>query len=150
MRRIARIRNPGRLGLMAGLCLCLAVGTLSAEGIAVIANSGSPISTIDRQQLSDLYLGRKKALSGRIKLNLYSLTRDSALRRQFFASMNGMSLAQVDAYWARLQFTGRVYPPPKLPAETDVIRAVSKDVSALGYVSEAALTDEVKVLLWLK
>ena len=146
--RHGRLRAHGaRLLLWAALAAptpCL------AEGIAIITHPTSRLATLDKSQLSDLYLGRKRALAGDQYIELYDHPINSRLRARFFARLNGMSLSQVNAYWARLQFTGRVYPPVQLDGDRELIETVRSHKNAIAYVDGDSLTTDVKVLLWLE
>jgi ABC-type phosphate transport system substrate-binding protein len=118
-----------------------------AEQIAVIANPKGPVSSLSQKQISNLYLGRKKGSTG---LRLFGHSISSGTRAKFFKKINGMSLSQVNAYWARLKFTGQVFPPRVLSSDKAVIDAVRRQKNAIGYINANALTAGVKVVKMLR
>ena len=61
-----------------------------------------------------------------------------------------MSLKQLNAYWARLRFSGEVLPPMTLPDSQLVLDAVSRTRGGIGYVDAALVDGSVKVVLRLK
>jgi len=74
----------------------------------------------------------------------------SSLRESFFRSLNGMSVIQLNAYWARLRFSGEVLPPKGLADSRAVLEAVGSNRNAIGYVDAAVVSSSVKVVLLLK
>lgn len=133
--------------------LCLAA-TAHAD-IAVIVHPDNPLPSMTPREVSNLYLGRTRsfvATDGRNPLpaSIYELPADNPLREVFFHTLNGMDIKQLDAYWARLRFSGEVLPPPVLPDSRSVVDAVSRKRNAIGYVDAAAVSASVKVVLRLK
>jgi len=59
-------------------------------------------------------------------------------------------LAQINAYWARLMFSGRATPPRMLPDTSSILQAVSQNRDAIGYVEDDKLSTTVKVLFYLE
>jgi len=141
--------------LILSLVSCLlGIGT-PAEAradIAVIAHRDNPVQTMSAHELSDLYLGRSRSLGGgdrKVFVTPYEHPADSSLRENFFRKLNGMNLKQLNAYWARLRFSGAVLPPDTLPNSRAVIEAVGKNRAAIGYVEADSVDSSVKVLLRL-
>jgi len=148
-RRAGNWVKRGRVMLFS--CVILLMAPLCrAEYIAVITHPDNPLSEISRKQLSNLYLGRNKAIENNRFLELYDHPDNSAIREDFFERLNGMSLSRVNAYWARLRFTGRIFPPTSLLGDDEVIEAVKHNKQALSYVDGESVTADVKVILWLK
>lgn len=128
----------------------LGIQELAWADIAVIANRTGKLTRITPGQLSDLYLGRSRSLPDSTSVQVIELTRNSTLRERFFRRINGMTLRQVNAYWARLQFSGQVLPPPALEDETSVLAAIRDNPNAIGYVDAASVDESVRVILTLK
>lgn len=119
--------------------------------IAIIAHRNNPLRSLTPREVSDLYLGRLRSLPadpGSLPA-LYDHPSDHELRARFFHLLNGMSLKQLNAYWARLRFSGAVLPPYTLPNSRAVVDAVGKNPVAIGYVEAGSVDDSVKVLLRL-
>lgn len=122
------------------LALLLLLVTLAMPAraeIVVIVHPDSPIQNLDLRTLSDLYLGRIRQIDGERVLTL-DQANNSPLRSRFFALINGMDLLRVNAYWARLQFSGDMQPPPQLHDSQAVIDAVRRNRLAIGYVDTSA------------
>jgi ABC-type phosphate transport system substrate-binding protein len=138
------------------VCLLSLVWQPAARAdIAVIVHPDNPVLSMTPREVSNLYLGRARSFStdGRtapLSASVYELPSDCALRETFFRTLNGMDIKQLNAYWARLRFSGEVLPPATLPDSRAVVETVSHKRSAIGYVDAAAVNNAVKVVLRLK
>ncbi|GAB0057829.1 hypothetical protein SIID45300_02163 [Candidatus Magnetaquicoccaceae bacterium FCR-1] len=121
-----------------------------AENLVVVVHPSNRLATLTRPQLSDLFLGRGATFPDGRRAMIVEQARDSRTREIFFRMINGMSLNQVNTYWARLTFSGRVNPPTFMTDGQGVLQTVANNPEAIGYV-EAGLVDEsVRVLLDLR
>ena len=128
--------------------LLCAVLSLSAQAdIIVIAHPESNIDRLSIREIANLYLGREPPRLEGFDIVLLDQPRDSTIRERFFRMANGMPLRNVNAYWARLQFSGNKQPPINLDDSQHVLRAVLSHPKAVGYVDAAlALPEKVRVL----
>ena len=138
---------PTRLIFLLSL-LCLLALPARAE-IVVIVHPDSPLLKLTARDVSDLYLGRIRTVNGERPLVL-DVTTDSPLRERFFKSLVGIDLIRLNAYWARLQFSGDTQPPPQLASGQAIVDAVSRNRLAIGYVNADQLKASVRPLLQLK
>lgn len=142
-------KPPSSLSRMTCLiALCGVLGTARAD-IYVIANPSVPGEQFTQQQIADLYLGRTRSLQSGHYVTLLDQGNDQPVRARFFRQIANMSLAQVNAYWARLTFTGRQQPPQARSSDAKVIEAVSREPNAIGYVSAPPSGAQVRVILHL-
>lgn len=134
------------------LCLlCLAWQLSSRADIVVIVHPDNPVQSMTPHEVSDLYLGRSRTFSmTSTPAVAYEQPADSPLREAFFRALNGMRIKQVNAYWARLRFSGEVLPPATLPDSQQVLEAVSRNRAAIGYIDSTLLNRSVKVVLRMK
>jgi ABC-type phosphate transport system substrate-binding protein len=120
------------------LLLLLAFTANAEPDITVIANSNNDMGTLTRKQIADIYMGRVTTLpNGSIPLPL-DYQGDSAVRARFYQSITGKNMAQINAYWARLSFTGQANPPRRLADKATIMQVVGKNQGALGYVDSIA------------
>jgi hypothetical protein len=121
------------VSLCAAACGCFTPATALAD-IYVVVHSESPQRLFSRQEVSDLFMGRKRNFSNGEPVILLDLPRDNAVRRLFYSTLTGMSPAQLGSYWARLAVGGRTMPPQVLSDEDEVARVVRRNPSAVGYL----------------
>lgn len=119
------------------LSACLA-GMARAE-LVVVVNADNPVDRLTRDQLVDIYMGRRTHFpDGRPALPI-DLGPDSPLRAAYYQTLVGKTVAQVNAYWARLLFTGRATPPRVLPDIEAVLEVVRANQDALAYLDSENL-----------
>lgn len=143
------IMNPGYKKIIRHwitiVLLLLPSLVFSAEPFVIVANNESPLNSISREQAFDLYLGRIQHVNG-YKIHLIDLNDSNKLRAVFYKHLGNMNLSQVNAYWARLQFTGKVFPPTSLADEQSVMERIGKDINSIGYISQQEVPQQYKVL----
>ncbi|QEP42353.1 hypothetical protein D5085_03910 [Ectothiorhodospiraceae bacterium BW-2] len=121
-----------RLGFWWGSC---SVVTLQAEEIWVVVHPQNPLTQLEAQQVADLFLGRSQLFPNGQRAEVIEQRRDSRVREAFFLALDDMPLAYVNAYWARLQFSGRVRPPQALEDSLEVVEVVANNPAAVGYIA---------------
>lgn len=122
--------------------------TIYAEpSIAIVTNNHSELGALTRKQVADIYMGRITSLPNlSIPLPL-DYQGESALRNHFYQALTGKSMAQINAYWARLSFTGQANPPRRLADKAALLRVVEKNPGALGYIESTGGTSNVTTLM---
>lgn len=137
-------------------CLLCLTWTLSTRAeVVVIVHPDSPVQTMTPRQVSDIYLGRSRFIGTHQQepsrpTSVYEQPANSPLREAFFRSLNGMTLSQLNAYWARLRFSGEVLPPIALADSKAVVEAVRGNRHAIGYVDASTISGAaVKIVLHL-
>jgi hypothetical protein len=133
-----------RLLLMSWLTLHAVAS--SAASVAVIVNPDSGIDSISREEVSHLFLGRvKHLLPGAPALVIDTVP----MRHIFYPLLVGRSIAEIDAYWARLRFSGRTQPPLQIADPAMVIERVARDRHAIGYVDSVLVDTRVRMVFRL-
>lgn len=125
------------------LCLLfILVPTISsAHEIRVVVNKNNPLKKLTKQQVTDLYMGRAHYFpTGSIVVKI-DAPNDSGLRQAFYSSLVQMSVAEVNAYWARLLFSGCAAPPMSVTEDSDVLALVATNPNAIGYIFDSTATE---------
>ncbi len=131
--------------ILVGMSACSCV--YADPGITVIAHHKSELGALTRKQVADIYMGRVTILPNHsIPLPL-DYQGDPVVRDRFYQAITGKSLAQINAYWARLSFTGQASPPRRLANQAAILQVTEKNQDALGYVETEAVTNNVSALL---
>ncbi len=145
MKRITRIL----ISLLLLSSATLASANVRAE-IYLVVSESSPIQTISRKEAIDLFTGRTRSVAGAGVTQLFDLSRDSQQRAQFYESLTGKSLAQINSYWSRLMFSGQNMPPQVLPSEDVMIEILRTNPNGLGYLSQRPSAAGLRTVLILK
>ena len=122
--------------------LLILISTSKAE-IVVIGNLNNTLNSLTKKQVQAIFMGRTRSISGGKRI----LPVDSTgLRTAFYEKLTNRSIKQIDAYWARLTFSGQSSPPPVLSNQQNIIDVVQKKEGKIAYISREQL-DETKVKL---
>jgi ABC-type phosphate transport system substrate-binding protein len=118
-----------------------------ADELVIIGNNKNQLKQLEARQVQDIYMGRKRDFpDGKMALPIDQVM----LRTTFYETLTTKPIEQINAYWARIMFSGQASPPMILPDDQAVIKAVSENEGAIGYVNKASLNKQVHVLLNLK
>ena len=117
-----------------------------AADLVVIANPVAPVTTLSRQQVTDLFLGKTASLPGFCCPVLVDQPESSPLREAFYGSVTGRSAAQARSAWAKLYFTGKGVPPKEGGGSEEIRRMVAGNRNMLGYIEKSMVDDSVKII----
>lgn len=127
----------------------IAFSQFSYAGVAVITNPGVKEIGLSKSKLADIYLGKLKRFANGMKIQPVDLPANNAAHQKFYREVIKKSDSTVNRYWAKLKFSGKGTPPKTLDDPREVIRWVSNNKGAVGYVDGKYLNKSVKVVLIL-
>lgn len=115
--------------------------------IVLIANNGVDMNISGNTAISDIYtLETQKSTNG-VALVVFDLK--TAPNDQFYAAL-GKSATELKKIWMKMQLSGDGKAPTALASEDEMIAKVASTPGAIGYVSQAKVTDAVKTLFTIK
>lgn len=111
------------------------VACVQAE-IVVIGNLKGP-ELLSSTQVQDIFMGRTHSLSnGEIVIPI----EQSSLRTEFYQKLTSKPIEQIDAYWARITFTGQAPKLEILPDDNKMLTKISRgDENAIGYIDKNSI-----------
>lgn len=138
------IRNTMRGVLAIGLAALFAAGT-QAQVVPVVS-SASPISRLHVDQLADIFLGKIERLPDGTRVVPVDGPENAPDREAFYRRFLGRTPVQIRAYWSKLLFTGRGFPPREVLGH-DALKALLRENPAfIGYMDAAAVDASVKMV----
>jgi len=139
-----------RAALMIAFCLLLSLPLATlADGLVVIVNPASGVRQLSRDDAINIFLGRYRKLPSGIVAFPIDIGSHSAERREFYLNLVKTDLPELDAYWARLIFSGQTSPPLQVPDSRTALQLVASNPNAIAYVYRAVVDERVKVVLEL-
>jgi len=118
----------------------------AAASFKVIVNDANPGSSVAKDELRAIFTGKASRWAGGQKADPVDLAPDGPAREAFSEAVLGKPVAAVQSNWQRLIFSGKGVPPPEMATDRDVVAFVRRTAGAVGYVSEGAAVDGVKVV----
>ena len=137
--------------LLITINLIIALGILTlrsaaAEPILVVVNKNNPLVTLPRQAVTDIFMGRTEYFPDGMPIFRVDASANSKVRAEFYRRLVNMSTSEVNAYWARLTFTGRATPPMQVRSDMDVTKLVEMNPSAIGYIRKGDMNEQLKTI----
>lgn len=132
--------------LVLSLWLLFALPLPAGADVVVIANARSGTTPLTRDQVVDIYLGRYRQLPTGPTARPIDLPPDDPWRISFYRRLVNKSSDEINAYWARLIFTGKARPPLILDDAESVLRRVATEADALAYIDRSKVDKRVKIV----
>lgn len=132
-----------------GLALLWPASAPLAE-LVVVVNARSGVSAMTRNEVINLFFGRNRQFFNGIEAQVVDLQDAHPDRERFYRALVGKELADVNAYWSRQLFTGRLQPPPQLKTSEEILRWVAERPGGIGYVDLRHADARVRVVHELK
>lgn len=125
------------------IVLILASFTSVAGSVIVHPDNNSKISELDIERL---FLAKIESFSDGKKAIAVDQNGSSAIRNQFIKVVLKRSPRQLNAYYAKLLFTGKGTPPKPVGDDAEIIEKVANNIEMIGYVTHAPTDGSVKVV----
>ncbi len=114
--------------------------------LVIVVNPASGVERQNREEVTALFMGRTKKLpSGLMALPIDQSA--SGDRPRFYRELVNKEPAEINAYWARLIFSGQGSPPRQADNAAEVIEIVSGNKGAIGYLPRGAADRRVRIIL---
>lgn len=123
----ARLRSA--LGILLLACAPLAAGEAR---LVVVVNAESGVTRVTQEEARNIFLGRQKRLASGVPAVPVEQGTPVGVRARFYRLLVNKDLAEINAYWARLYFTGQAHPPREVPGSENVVRSVAADKGGIG------------------
>ena len=143
-----RVKQPSLFSIFIVIVLAFASATHAdaQKKMVLVVNKNVKLEKISKSQVKDLYLRRLTTFPGMNKKVKPLDQKERVLREYFYLKTMNYSLRKVNSYWARYVFSGKGSPPVKVQGDAAIVERVTKDDSYIGYISESAMTADLKIV----
>lgn len=135
--------------LLALTALLAALGGATAGELVVVVSAKSAVTRLSQDEVIDIFLGRRRELPNGQAAAPIDQPKTSATRADFYRALTNKTLSEINAYWARLYFSGKANPPPQAEKPTDVMAHVLNTSGGIGYLDQDQLDPRFRVVLKL-
>jgi len=122
----------------------------AAADLVVVVNARSGVAAMTRNEIVNIFFGRYRQFFNGLEAQPVDLVDSHPDRARFYAALVGKELAEVNAYWSRLVFSGRAQPPLKLNSSEEVLKYVAAQPGGIGFVELAKADARVRVVFEFK
>lgn len=127
------------------LALVLPVSQVLADPV-VIVNARSGIAVMSRSDVINVFFGRNRQFFNGVEVQPIDLIDSHSLRGIFYERLLGKDLAEVNAYWSRQVFSGRMQALPRGASIEDVLKWVAEHPGGIGFVPLSKADARVRVV----
>lgn len=135
--------------LLALLMAAPVVPAAAGEPIAIIVNRDNPVDSLEENEIRKVYTNILLSWPNGVPIILYDLAINDPLRVVFSEKILGKTADKAAEEWAHLKITNQAKNPPHMmKSQALIIRRVSAEKGAIGYVSLSAVknNESVKVV----
>lgn len=132
------------------LCLgCLGSGAAMAE-LVVVVNARSGVAAMTRNEVINVFFGRNRQFFNGLEAMPVDLQDSHPKRLQFYKMLVGKDVSEINAYWSRQIFTGRMQAPPRLASTEEVLKWIVDRPGGIGFVELSRADARVRVVYELR
>lgn len=117
--------------------------------VVVVVDAASGIERLSNDQVINIYLGRHRKLPSGIAAQPVDQPAGENLRAEFYRRLVDKDLSEINAYWARLYFSGKTAPPIQTTTAGDVLKHVIGKPGGIAYIDRSQADARVRIVLAL-
>jgi ABC-type phosphate transport system substrate-binding protein len=132
--------------VLAAVAVRVTPAAAQAEGFLVIVNEANPVTSLSRQQVSDMFMKQTRQWEEGGDVHPVDQPAVALVRDAFSRAVHGKPASAVASWWGQQMFSGRAVPPPQRGTDRAVNTFVRGDTLAIGYVNPGTAEAGVKVV----
>ncbi len=140
-----KLKAKACMALLISLCLLTASGHSRAEISVVVSNLNN--NELNSSLIRKLFLGKRSSFADGSPAIAMTQDEHSEIAQNFNFMLLNRSPPQYKAYWARMIFTGKAYPPEQAYSDAEIIELIKSNPSIISYIHTSSLTSDVKEVL---
>lgn len=114
--------------------------------LVVVVNARCGVAAMTRNEVVNIFFGRNRQFFNGVEAQPVDLLDSHPDRERFYAGLVGKDLSEVNAYWSRQVFSGRMQPPPKVGSSEEVLKWVISHPGGIGFVELSKADARVRVV----
>ncbi len=138
-------KGPLRFLLLTVWLALMPAGEALAE-LVVIVNARSGVAVMTRNEIVNIFFGRYRQFFNGIEAQPVDLVDSHPDRARFYKALVGKDLSDVNAYWSRQVFSGRMQPPDKVNTPDEIMKWVVSHPGGIGFVELTKADARVRVV----
>lgn len=131
------------LGVFLMAIMPLKSSVAESTAFVLVVHRTSPITEVSRQEATHLFFGRTNSLPN---TGIIEVLDFQPFREDFYQVLVGRNIAEINAYWARLRFSGKTRPPRQVFSLSELKHQLELYENALSYTPEHLVTNELRVV----
>ena len=129
------------------ILLSLAAACPAWADIVVVTPVQSGVERLSQDEVTDIFLGRYRKLPSGLSAVPIDQPASGGLKAEFYRQLVNKGLAEINAYWARLFFSGKTSPPLQANSSAEVLTLLANTPGAIAYVDRKQVDGRFKIVL---
>lgn len=129
--------------------LLLVGASMVRAEVVVVMDARTGAEALSREDAINIFLGRRRVLPGGEAAFPVDLPGSSDLRAVFYRKLVDKGVSEINAYWARLHFTGKTRPPAEVASFDEVTAYVLGTKGGIGYLPREQVDRRLRIVLSL-
>lgn len=117
-----------------------------SEELVVVVNKDNATDKLSKNEVIDIFMGRYLTFPNGDNVQPLDLPSRSEYRNTFYLKLVKQTESKINAYWARLLFSGRAKPPETAKSVADALTQLRESNHTIAYIPESQVTESVKVV----
>jgi hypothetical protein len=114
--------------------------------LVVVVNARCGVAAMTRNEVINIFFGRNRQYFNGTEAQPVDLSDTHPDRSRFYGLLVGKDLSEINAYWSRQVFSGRMQPPAKVGSTEEVLKWVVSHPGGIGFVDLAKADARVRVV----
>lgn len=114
--------------------------------LVVVVNARCGVAAMTRNEVINIFFGRNRQYFNGIEVQPVDMLDSHPDRARFYQGLVGKDLSEVNAYWSRQVFSGRMQAPFKAGSAEEVLKWVISHPGGIGFVDLAKADARVRVV----
>ena len=128
------------------ILLALSATPVMAAGWVLVAHPQSGLKALSQDEVVNIYLGRYRHLASGLTAEPIDQAADAPIRARFYRHLVNKNVAEINAYWSRLTFSGKTKPPRVATSSEQALQLVAHTQGALAYIERSQVDARVVVV----
>ena len=133
--------------LLVATLLGLNLGGSARADVVVVTSAQSNVERLSPNDVTDIFLGRYRKLPSGISAVPIDQPVGSHIKAEFYRQLVSKELAEINAYWARLYFSGKTSPPVQAASNAEVISLLVSTPGAIAYIERKQVDARFRIVL---
>lgn len=116
------------------LSLGAAPSVQATGSLAVVVNARCGVAVMSRNEVINIFFGRYRQFFNGREAQPVDLVDGHPVRGQFYRRLVGKDLADINAYWSRQVFSGRMQALNKVASPDEVMKSVAANPCGIGFI----------------
>ena len=114
--------------------------------LVVVVNARCGVAAMTRNEVVNVFFGRNRQFFNGVEAQPVDMPDSHPDRARFYRALVGKDVSEVNAYWSRQVFSGRMQPPTKVNTTDDVMKWVSSHPGGIGFIDLSRADARVRVV----